>query len=125
LKLTFEQLHFTQVSKTGYKDTVKFMIGGEYTFLTHYSVRLGYMYTPNSIGDQTLLSYQSWDTDMHNFSFGFGYSWDNFSLYALAMVSPGRWNIKNFSDPHDPIGKPAGEYTIFNQTYGLGCLWYF
>lgn len=125
LKLTFEQLQFTQVSRTGYKDTVKFMVGGEYTFLTHCSMRLGYMYTPSNLGDRALLSYQSWDTHMHNFSLGFGYSWGTFSLHVIAMISPGVWNVREVSDPGDPIGKPAGKYTIFNQTYGVGCLWYF
>jgi long-subunit fatty acid transport protein len=125
IRLTFEKLNFTVVQKTGYEDTVKFMVGGEYTFLTHYSVRLGYMYTPNSIKHEEVLSYQSWDTDMHNFSFGIGYSWTRLSVYGVAMVSPGKWNVKHFDDPHDPIGKPGGEYTTFNQTYGIGCLWYF
>ncbi len=125
LELTFKQLGISQVSATGYKDTVKFMLGAEYTFLAHYSVRVGYMYTPSNIGDKRALSYQSWDTDVHNVSCGFGYTWDSFSIYGVAVISPGEWDRKGFSDPGDPVGKPAGKYTIFNQTYGLGCVWYF
>jgi len=125
IRLTFKSLNYTQVNKTGYEDTVKFMVGTEYTFQERYSIRMGYMFTPNNIKHEELLSYQSWDTDMHNFSVGFGYSWGNMSVHALAMISPGEWNTKHFDDPLDPVGKPAGKYTTFNQTYGIGCLWYF
>ena len=125
IKVTFERFDFTQSSKTGYEDTVKFMLGAEYSFKQHFSVRAGYMYTPKNIKDPRFLSYQSWDTDVHNFSFGFGYKWTNFSAHFLAMISPGDWYRKPVDDPGDPIGKPAGKYSLFNQTYGVGCLWYF
>lgn len=125
IRLTFEKIDYTQVIRTGYEDTLKFMLGMEYSFLQRFSLRLGYMYTPENLEDISLLSYQSWDVDVHNFSFGFGYAWRNLSIHFLAMISPGVWREKGFEDPGDPIGKPAGSYTLFNQTYGVGCLWYF
>ena len=125
IKVTFERFHLTQASKTGYEDTVKFMVGAEYAFKEHFSARLGYMYTPKNIKDPIYLSYQSWDTDVHNFAFGFGYKWTNFSAHFLAMISPGTWYTKPFDDPLDPDQKPAGDYSLLNQTYGVGCIWYF
>ena len=125
IKVTFNRFNLTQGTPTGYEDTVKFMLGAEYAFKQHFSVRLGYMYTPKNIKDPRFLSYQSWDTDVHNFSFGFGYKWTNFSAHFLTMLSPGEWYHKPEDDPGDPIGKPAGKYSLFNQTYGVGCLWYF
>ena len=125
IKVTFERFNLTQASKTGYEDTVKFMLGLEYTFKKHFSVRAGYMYTPKNVKNPMFLSYQSWDTDVHNFSFGFGYKWTNFSAHFLAMISPGTITHKPFDDPLDPDQKPAGDYSLFNQTYGVGCLWYF
>jgi hypothetical protein len=101
------------------------MLGAEYAFKQHFSVRLGYMYTPKNVKDPRFLSYQSWDTDVHNFSFGFGYKWTNFSAHFLAMISPGVWTNKPFDDPLDPDQKPGGDYSLINQTYGVGCLWYF
>jgi long-chain fatty acid transport protein len=125
IKVTFDRFHLSQASKTGYEDTVKFMVGAEYSFKKHFSVRLGYMYTPKNIKDPQYLSYQSWDTDVHNVSFGFGYKWTNFSAHFLAMISPGTWTTKPLDDPLDPDQKPAGDYSLLNQTYGVGCLWYF
>jgi long-chain fatty acid transport protein len=125
ITVTFESLDLTQSSPTGYEDTVKFMLGAEYAFQQHFSVRLGYMYTPKNVKDPMFLSYQSWDTDVHNFAFGFGYKWTNFSAHFLAMISPGTWTNKPEDDPLDPDQKPAGDYSLINQTYGVGCLWYF
>jgi long-chain fatty acid transport protein len=122
---TFDRFNLTQKNPTGYEDTVKFMLGAEYAFKQHFSVRLGYMYTPKNIKDPRFLSYQSWDTDVHNVSFGFGYKWTNFSAHFLAMISPGVWTNKPMDDPLDPDQKPGGDYSLFNQTYGVGCLWYF
>ena len=125
IRLNFQDLGFTQVNPTGYEDVVTFMIGLEYAFLDHWTVRAGYKRFPSNIEDHGFLSYQSWDTNMNTFSFGLGYGWGNVSLHAIAMVSVGDWATKQFDDPIDPIGKPRGGYTNFYQTYGLGVLWYF
>ena len=125
IRFTFERFNYTQVSKTGYEDSVRLMVGTEYTFKQHYSARLGYSYTPSSIKHQEYLSYQSWDANVHSFSVGLGYTWTNFSVHFLAMISAGDWTEKDLDDLGDPIGKPAGKYTIFRQTYGVGSVWYF
>jgi long-chain fatty acid transport protein len=125
IRITFEELRFTQAVRTGYEDTVKFMLGAEYSLRSHWSLRFGYMYTPKNLEDISFLSYQSWDTDVHNFACGIGYAWTNLSVHLLAVISPGVWREKGFDDRADPVGRPAGQYTLFSQTYGAGCLWYF
>ena len=116
---------FKQVTWTHYKDTVKFMVGGEYTFQERYSVRLGYMYTPTNLDDPQNVNYMGWDTTVHNACCGFGYAWDNFELHAFAVISIGEWTTKPLDDPADPIGKPAGDYSLFAQNLGFGFFWYF
>jgi long-chain fatty acid transport protein len=125
IRFTFKSLNFTQVNRTGFEDTVKFMLGLEYVFLEHCSVRLGYMYMPSNIKDSKDYSYQSWDLDLHGVSVGLGYSWKRFSIHSIAMLFPAEAVVKHEDDPGDPIGKPAGEYGGFNQMYGAGCIWYF
>jgi hypothetical protein len=67
----------------------------------------------------------SWDTNVHNFCGGFGVAWDNLEVHAFAVISMGEWAVKPFNDPADPLGKPAGDYTLFAQNLGFGFLWYF
>ncbi len=114
-----------QPTPTNYKDTVKFMVGGEYTFLERYSARLGYMYTPTNIKSPEDVSYMAWDTTVHNVCCGFGVAWENFQVHGFAVISIGEWTTKPEDDPADPIGKPAGDYSLFAQNLGVGIFWYF
>jgi len=114
-----------QPSLTHYKDTVKFMVGGEFTFRERYAVRLGYMYTPTNLRNPQDASTMSWDTTVHNACCGFGISWKNFEVHSFAVISVGEWTKKPLDDPADPIGKPAGDYSLFAQNLGVGFYWYF
>ena len=72
------------------------------------------------------VSYASPDQNVHNPACGFGYRWkENVEILAFCMISIGEWNTKPEDDPTDPKGKPAGDYTLFGQNYGLGFNWYF
>lgn len=114
-----------QPTATNYKDTVKFMVGGEYTFKKRYSARLGYMYTPTNLKSSQDVNYMGWDTTVHNFCCGFGMAWENFEVHAFAVISVGEWTTKAEDDPADPRGKPAGDYSLFAQNIGFGFFWYF
>jgi len=119
-------INFTnQSTPTHFKDTVKFMVGAEYTFKERYSVRLGYMYTPTNLKSSQAVNYMSWDTTVHNAACGFGIAWENFEVHGFAVISIGEWTTKPMDDPADPIGKPAGDYSLFAQNLGFGFLWYF
>jgi len=112
-------------SPTYFFNTVKFMLGGEYTFKERYAARLGYMYTPTNVAGENV-SYASPDQNVHNVSGGFGYDLkENLELLAFFMISIGEWNTRPEDDSADPKGKPAGDYTLFGQNYGFGLNWYF